>query len=390
MNELIIALLAFMAFWSIIYMAKRFFPKSFEIHPFVIMWRTTRFNDFIDRLARSAKNIWKAIWDVGIALSVGAMIFIFYTLAQNLYNLILRPQAASPVSLLIPGVTLSLNISTLVYVGLSLALIIIFHELSHGIAARAEGLKVKNTGLLLAAIIPGAFVEPDEADIKKAKKSTQARVYAAGSATNIWMALVVIALLANAPAILSPFYQPTSSGALVLGVVQNSPADGVLTSGDVIISVNGTSVDGLQTLSQILKNTTPNSTVPMLIIHNSSEQQIEFKLGYSATTNASFIGISPVTNFYKPNAPYYSTAFPFYFSQFLSWLDLLSLNIGLINMLPVPFFDGGALANILAKFVLRSDKRGDQVSQVLLLCSLAILVLNIGLSFYLFPNFKLG
>jgi membrane-associated protease RseP (regulator of RpoE activity) len=392
----IIALIGFVAFWLAINMAKRYFPKSLSLpFPIILMWRTSRFNNFIDLLARSGKSIWKAVWDVGIAVSIGGMIYIFYFLAQNLYNLILyfitkNQGSASPVSLLIPGVTLSLDLSTLVYVGISIGLIIIFHELSHGIASRAEGLKVKSTGLVLAAIIPGAFVEPDEEDLKKAKKSTQARVYAAGSATNIWMAVVVVALLANVPAILSPFYQSTPAGALVLGTVQGSPASGVLVPGDVIVSLNGSSVKSEQTLSQILTVTKPNSTVPMVILHDGLKEQIEFTLGYSTATNISFIGISPVTNYYPPNSPLYSTAFPFYFSEFLYWLELLSLSIGLMNMLPVPFFDGGAVANILARFLLRSDKRGDQVSSVLLWCSLAILVLNVALSFYLFPNFKLG
>jgi membrane-associated protease RseP (regulator of RpoE activity) len=381
---------AFVVFWSIVWMAKRFLPKSITIHPFVIMWRTTRFNDFIDRISRSGKLLWKALWNLGIAISLGAMIFIFYTLAQNLYNLFFRPASASPVSLLIPGVTISLDLTTLLSVGFSVGIIIIFHELSHGIAARVEGLKVKNTGLLLAAIIPGAFVEPDEGDLKKAKKSSQARVFAAGSSTNIWMAMVVIVVLANAVVVLSPFYQTNSSGVLLLGIVPGSPAAGVLSPGDVILSINGSPVTDVQSLSQVLKNTTPNSTVPMTLLQDGVQDQIEFKLGYSSVTNQSFIGISPFSNYYQPKASFYSPAFPYYFSYFLSWLELLSLNIGLINMLPVPFFDGGSLANIISRFILKDEKKGDQLSNILLWLALIILILNISLSFVYFPTFRLG
>ena len=39
---------------------------------------------------------------------------------------------------------------------------IIIHEFSHGILARVENVKINSIGLLLFAIIPGAFVEPDE------------------------------------------------------------------------------------------------------------------------------------------------------------------------------------------------------------------------------------
>jgi len=388
--EWIIAVALFFAFWAGIWFARRRLPKSFQVYPLAIMWRTTRFNDLIDLIGRSHKTVWKAIWDVGIAISLGGMIFIFYTLLQNLYYLIFRPQSAAPVSLLIPGITLSLDFTTLLFVAASLALIIVFHELSHGIASRAEGLKVKSTGLLLAAIIPGAFVEPDEEDLKKAKKSTQARVYAAGSATNIWMAVVVIALLANTTAILYPFYQPTPSGIVIVGDVPNSPASGVLQPGDVILSINGSSITNNVVLTQVLGETTPNSTVPMTILRDGTQMHIDFKLGYNSATNLSFIGISPFYNYYAPRSPLYSTTFPYYFFDFLSWLELLSLNIGLINMLPVPVFDGGHIASIVSRFGLRSDKRGDWFANALMLLALAILVLNILLSFYFFPNFRLG
>jgi membrane-associated protease RseP (regulator of RpoE activity) len=245
---------------------------------------------------------------------------------------------------------------------------------------------VKNTGLLLAAIIPGAFVEPDEESLRKAKKSTQARVYAAGSTTNIILALLVLGLVVNSTAILSPFYE---TNVQIVSVVPGSPADGVLKVGDQILSVNGSAITDIQSLSVTLSHTLPNSTVPLTILRDNQTEQIQFKLGYSNTTNSSYIGVD-IQNYYQPKSSIYSSAFPFYFTGLISWLYLLSLNIGLINLLPVFVFDGGRFANILARFVLRNEKWADQFSNVLQLASLGILVLNILLSFVFFPNFQLG
>jgi hypothetical protein len=92
-----------LAFWSAVMLAKQFLPKSFEVHPFLVMWKTTRFNDFIDRLGRKLGRFWKILWTFGIALGFGAMAYITFILGRNLYYIFFSTESASPVSLIIPG-----------------------------------------------------------------------------------------------------------------------------------------------------------------------------------------------------------------------------------------------------------------------------------------------
>ncbi len=45
---------------------------------------------------------------------------------------------------------------------------------------------------MLFAILPGAFMEPDEEEMEEAKKSSKLRIYAADSMANITLVVVAI------------------------------------------------------------------------------------------------------------------------------------------------------------------------------------------------------
>jgi membrane-associated protease RseP (regulator of RpoE activity) len=385
----IIFLWVFAVFWTLLFIIRHYLPKSVDVKPFLVMWKTTRFNNFIYRLGTLGKSLWKAFFTFGIAICAGGAIYITYVLAQNLFFLFFKTENASPVSPLIPGLTISLDLNTLFFFGFSVAVVMILHELSHGLAARAEGIKVKNTGLLLLAVIPGAFVEPDEQDLVKAKKSSQTRVYAAGSTTNILLGIIALVILANAVFVLSPFYSTTPSGVLVVQVGAGTPAQGVLQTWDAIIDINGSAINSSQALVQVLNATKANSTVPLTILRSGSELQLNFSLGTNPTTNSAFIGINSI-NYFAPNAPYFPVTLPFYFTGTFSWLYLLSLNVGLINMMPIPGLDGDRFSAILLQFVIKKEKLSQRLSNVLRWSCLAILVLNLVLSFSVFGLVHFG
>ncbi|MGQ9759724.1 MAG: site-2 protease family protein [Candidatus Methanomethylicaceae archaeon] len=378
-----------LAFWSIVYMARHFLPKSLEVRFFYMMWRTTKFNALIERAGDRLRPVWRVLWNLGIAVSIGGSIYITYILGRNLFFLFFRAEEASPVSLLIPGLTLTPTFNTLFFFGLSIVVILVSHEFSHGVAARAEGIKVKSTGLILLAIIPGAFVEPDEEDLKKARRSSQARVYAAGSTANILIALIALSLLSNGALVISPLYNSTPSGVQVTEVVPGSPADGVLRAWDAVVGINGSSISNTNDLEQVLKDIPPGSLVPLTIIRGGESLVIETRLGQSPTSNASYIGIYTYP-YYPPKYGFLPPSLPFYILGALSWIYILSLNVGLINMMPVTALDGDKLAELIINFLFKKKEFSGKVVQTLRWACLLILVLNISLSFMVFPSFKFG
>lgn len=389
MDQWILFLAIVLAFWSLMLMAKHFLPKSVEVRPLYMIWRTTKFNSIIERTGARLRPFWKVVWTIGIAISIGGSIYITYVLARNLFLLFFKVEEASPVSLLIPGLTLSPTFNTLFFFTVSIVVILVSHEFSHGVAARAEGIKVKSTGLLLLAIIPGAFVEPDEEDLKKARRSSQARVYAAGSTANILIALIALSLLANGPSVISPLYHTTPSGVQITEVVSGSPAEGILRAWDAIININGSPIMNTNDLEKILKEIPPNSIVPITIIRGGEPLVIEFKFGQSPTSNSSYIGIYTYP-YYPPKYSCVPTFLPYYILGSLSWIYILSLNVGLINMMPVTALDGDKLAEVIITFVFRRKDLSEKIGQVLRWACLTILVLNISMSFIVFPSFKFG
>lgn len=192
--------------------------------PFYIIYRTTRLNKAIERIASSRPNAWRTFWNIGIVTGVGAMIFIFYQLVTNLLNLVYRAQQAVSIQPIIPVPGLLVSFETFPYLVLALSIVVATHELSHGIASLADHVPLKTTGLIYGHVLMGGFVEPDEEKLKQAKSSTKLRVFAAGSYTNVVLGVLVIFLLFNFTATISPFYTVTSSGVTIGSIPTNLPA----------------------------------------------------------------------------------------------------------------------------------------------------------------------
>jgi hypothetical protein len=167
--------------WTIFYfVAKRMKldEKGWEIAPYYALYKSTRLNDIIKRLGSWRPGFWKVLGNIGVASSVGQALFITYILGKNIWSFIFVPEQASPVQPLIPGVTISVN--SMPWFLLAAGIIILSHELGHGIMCVVENVKVKSSAVMFAVITFGGAVEPDEEDIKNASVMSKMRIYAIG------------------------------------------------------------------------------------------------------------------------------------------------------------------------------------------------------------------
>ncbi len=119
--------------------------------------------------------------------------------------------------LLIPGVNEFIPSSFAVWTALVLTIAI--HEFGHGILCRIEGIAVKSTGLLLAVIPIGAFVEPDEEDLDRTHGMAKMRMFGAGIANNLTIGLACFIALVLLLGMVAPSPVP-----VVTGVYQDYPA----------------------------------------------------------------------------------------------------------------------------------------------------------------------
>ena len=178
----------FIVIWTLAFLLKD--KLKIEIHGPLLMRRTTRMRGLIDRIAQRHKRFWTWTMNIGIFVAFFFMVVMVYFLFTSLPSLFTAPQAA----LILPGVDLpgSPIFVPLGYGILALITVMVVHEFGHGILARVEGISIKSIGVLMLAILPGAFVEPDEEEIKKSKRSSKLRIYAAGSVFNIMLAALAL------------------------------------------------------------------------------------------------------------------------------------------------------------------------------------------------------
>src|SRR3989338_3108289 len=78
----------------------------------------------------------------------------------------------------------------------ALAIMLIVHEASHGLLARLGKIKLDSAGLVFFGFLPmGAFIDPDEKQLKKTDMHTQNRVLVAGSASNFATSIALFLML---------------------------------------------------------------------------------------------------------------------------------------------------------------------------------------------------
>jgi len=191
----ILNLIAIIAGWGVFYVLAQVLnleSRGWEVHPLYALIRSKKLNNFIIWLAELNPRLWRIFGNVAVASSIGQVFFISYILIRNLWNFIFIPEQASPVQPLIPGVTIST--SSLPWFLLAAGIIILVHELSHGIQCAVEGVPIKNSALLIAVITFGGAVEPDEEAIEEAPLLSKLRIFASGSLINLLTGLLMIPL----------------------------------------------------------------------------------------------------------------------------------------------------------------------------------------------------
>jgi len=186
----------------------------------ILMVRTQRGTGTIDFIARP-KRFWNLIGDLGIVVTLGGMLLITIFFLWSVW-FVLQPDSGVPALgpteiFVIPGLTPGIP---LLYGLLALIVTLVVHEGGHGVLARANGMKLKSIGVLMLIVPIGAFVEPDDLDLKVASRRQRLRVFAAGPAVNFGVAALTLAGFALMMGSLAPI-----PGVAVAGVTAGGPAE---------------------------------------------------------------------------------------------------------------------------------------------------------------------
>ncbi len=270
MSLLLIGLILILAWIGVLLVVYRWEHDAVSLWGPTVMWKTERGKRLIGRIARRDR-FWNRYADVGIVLSLAAMIGMFLLILWNVYLTFQIPpdQAPSPQMMLgLPGINPVIPIG---YGVVALVVAIVVHEFSHGILAMASRLKVKALGVIFLIVPIGAFVEPDEEELEETSARKRSRVFAAGPTTNIVLALVCLLILGF---VLAPSIAPQSDGVIV------SNDYGGVDPWGVVTAVNGTAVSNRTAFRDVTGGLTPGATYPMEIHRDgdSSERRVRYGL----------------------------------------------------------------------------------------------------------------
>ena len=287
--------------------------------------------------------------NVGIVVAFGAMAFITWTLVSSLPSVFEAPA----VSIIIPGVEMpGSSIYIPFFYGLiALATVLVVHEFSHGIQSVGEKISIKSIGLLLFAIIPGAFVEPDEDELKEAKRSSRLRVYAAGSIANITLAVIALLLVSLISAGIPTFF--AEDGIAIDRIVSDSPSDGVLKEGMVLEAIDNHQITNSSDYLDVVSHYSPGDNVSV------KTNQGSYTLTLDKNPNndsRGYFGIQANKHFKLINNSMGPIPWIlFELLELFQWVAMLNLGIGLFNLLPLKPLDGGYMLEILLSYKLSEN-----------------------------------
>jgi membrane-associated protease RseP (regulator of RpoE activity) len=353
LNALWYYAIGFIVIWVLALLFRK--QLKIDIEGPLLMRKTTRLRGFIDSVANKSPRFWRWTMNVGIPVSVFFMGLMVYALVLSLQIMFNSPSVA----IVLPGVDIpgSPIFVPLGYGIIALAILMVVHEFGHGIISRVEGVKIKSIGVLMFAILPGAFVEPDEEDVKKSSRISKLRIYAAGSTFNLIVALIAFLIMTGMSTFLiDPSFH--SDGMEITSVVSNGPSTGILSEGMVIYSINGYTVKDITDFIQVMNKTAIGQTVTI----QTDKGTYTVKTAPNPTNSSkSYVGVRSQNPHLVVNegvSKSFGNLVPWIFpiKDLLYWIFLLNFLVGTFNLLPMKPLDGGLIFEELLRYKLPEDK----------------------------------
>ncbi|WP_405292679.1 site-2 protease family protein [Methanobrevibacter sp.] len=350
MNGIYYYLIAFVVIWVLVAIFHEKLSKhGVELNFPVIMWKTQRLRGFISRINNISPKFWRWYMNVGVIVAFGAMVFITWSIVSTLPSVFETPS----VSIVIPGVDIpgSQIYVPFVYGLIGLATVLVVHEFSHGVQAVGEKIPIKSIGLLLFAIIPGAFVEPDEDKLKQAKRTSRLRVYAAGSIANVTLALIALVLLSLASSGIPHYFE--EDGIEIDRIVSDSPSEGILKEGMILEAIDNQKINNASSYGEIVTSYSPGDNVTV----KTDQGTYHVTLGKNPNNESrGFFGIQANKHFeLTDNSLGPLPWILFELVELFQWVAMLNLGIGLFNLLPIKPLDGGYMLEILLSYRLSEE-----------------------------------
>ena len=363
--------------------------------------RTKKGLKFIDSIAKKFPRFWNFYGWAGLAMGVISIPFILFNMYLSFSQMFSTGSSAGGPSLVAPGLSgetsfqSGISFIPVEYWLIAIGVLMVVHEMSHGIVARAEGMEINSVGWIVLGIIPGAFVEPkgedmlpENGDEKESEDGndteedeeaslgghwdqgslrSRLKVLAAGSFANyITAAVMTVAALALFMTVTQPngvFYMAQS----------DMPAGQAGMNNGTMYSIAGEDVRYGSDVQNIIEKHQINETVSV----NTSEGLFNVTLAdrngsahmgvLIASGEGYLAAFNDMISDRREIKPEYESS-----EGLLSWtlgglqiIALLNFLIGLFNMLPIRPLDGGQMVSaVLEKYFEDGSKAFNYLSLI--------------------------
>ncbi|MEC7484630.1 MAG: site-2 protease family protein, partial [Candidatus Thermoplasmatota archaeon] len=248
-----------------------------RVFGFVLMVRTKRGLDLLEKVAKPRK-FWRIYGEISLWVCTFAMFMVALVMLLAFVGALLSPPDVPPPTaselVAIPGINPMIPLWWGL-IGFIVALVI--HEFGHGLLARGHGMRIRSFGLLQLGPLPlGAFAEPEGEELFKAPRRERQRMFAAGPATNLFAAFVLLLLLGG----IAGQFASDDQSIHVTGIVKGEGADeaGML-PWDTIETIQGEDVVGLDGFRDIVEQYNAGDSVLIGVLHQDGTRE---------TVNATF------------------------------------------------------------------------------------------------------
>lgn len=227
---------------------------------------------------------------------------------------------------------------------LALAVLLMVHEMSHGFLARIAKVRLDSAGVVFFGALPfGAFVEPDDKEMEKIPKYKSNRIIVAGSGANMITAMITFVILMVALGV-------TEDYRVSYYEITHDLRDGQLLDGDQNLTIKSQvlSIEGIEYIGAETDLNFEQGSIITIHTDKGDFRRVvdeDGKLGVMMQ----YIDKSGMQFKYKFIEGYEWMRFVF---NTLGLVFALNVFIGIVNLLPVPMFDG----YYLMKSIVRNDK----------------------------------
>jgi len=374
MNWDLISVLIFYLLLLVVYYK---FKNKFENQGLLVLYKTKLGLNLMDKISKKFPRIVTFLSYTGIIVGFSGMAFILYFLIKETIKLILVPGTPSALAPVLPGISIP-GVPTLSFWHWIITIFIAagIHEFAHGVVARNINVPIKSSGFAFLGPLLAAFVEPDEKIMEKKPILKQLAVFAAGPFSNILLGIfVLLAMMFIFTPFLGMIYD--SNGISVSGFIEDSAMNqSGIELPFTIISLNDNQILTIKDFVNETSYLNPGDEIVVgtdkgdynIVLGNNPENEslpyfgiIGLQENLILKDNLSFL--NPIEGIFE------------WFQLLFMWLFLISVGVGLFNLLPLGPVDGGRMIYSLG-LIFFSEKVAKRILLFASLVCLALIIIN--------------